>query len=100
MISTEGLAQVLPALGQDGGEPGQRAWMALAGMTARICGRYPAQRRAAGAALAAGGPDTASPGRLAGLLARRAGTGARSASGFLPRLAAAQVLLSGVSGGR
>lgn len=100
MISTEDLAQVLSALAQEGGEPGQRAWVVLAGMTARICGRYSAEGRAVEAACAAGGPDTAGLGRLAGLLAYRAGTDARFSSGFLPWLAAAQMLLSSASGGR
>lgn len=99
MPPIQALAQVLRALAHDGGEPGQRAWAALAGMTARICGRYSAEARAV-AACAAGGPDTASPRRLAGLLARRAGTDARFASGFLPWLAAAQALLASVPGGR
>jgi hypothetical protein len=88
------LAQVLPVLAHDAGEPGQRAWTALAGMTARICGRYSAEARAAAAATAAE-PEPASFGRAARLLARRADADARFASGFVPWLAAAQMLLPG-----
>jgi hypothetical protein len=89
------LAQVLPALTQGGSEPAQRAWTALAGMTARICGRYSAEARAVAAAAAATGPEPASFGHAAGLLARRADVDARFASGLVPWLAAAQMLLSG-----
>jgi hypothetical protein len=87
----QGLAQVLLALAQDGGEPGQRAWTALAGMTARICGRYSAEARA----VAAAEPEPASLGRAAGRLARRAEADARFALGFIPWLAAVQMLLPG-----
>ena len=94
------MTQVLTALAHDGGEPGQRAWSALAGMTTRICGRYSAEGRAVEAARAAGGSDPASLSGLARLLAQRAGSDARFASGFVPWLAAAQMLLSGLAGDR
>ena len=94
-MDAEVLADVLSALAQDGGEPGQRAWAALAGMTARIGGRYSAEGRAVEAACAASGQDPAGLGVLAGLLARRACNDARFASGFVPWLAAAQMLLPG-----
>ena len=55
MADAEALARVLTALARDSGEPGQRAWAALAGMTTRICGRYSAEGRAV----------TPSPGELA-----------------------------------
>jgi hypothetical protein len=100
MLDTEVLAQVLSALAQDGGEPGQRALAALAGMTTRICGRYSAEGRAAGAACAASEPDRALPGGLARLLAERARSDARFASGFVPWLAAAQMLLPDLPGQR
>ena len=100
MADTEVVAQVLSALAEEGGEPARRAWAALAGMTTRICGRYSAEGRAVEAARAAGKPDPASPGGLAGLLALRARNDARFASGFVPRLAAAQMLLPGRAGGR
>jgi hypothetical protein len=94
-VDAEALAQVLSALAQEGGEPAQRARAALTGMTARICGRYSAEGRAAGAAFAAGNPDPARLCRLAGLLACRACNDARFASGFIPWLAAVQMMLPG-----
>jgi hypothetical protein len=102
MADAEVLTQVLTALAHDGGEPGQRAWAALADMTTRICGRYSAEGRAvtAVAARAAGGSDPASLSSLAMLLAQRACRDARFASGFIPWLAAAQMLLSGLAGDR
>src|SRR5450755_1395043 len=54
------LEQVLPALARGiGGQAGQRAWTALPGMTARICGRFSAEARAAAAACAGGELDQA-----------------------------------------
>jgi hypothetical protein len=100
MLDIEVLAQVLSALARDGGEPGQRAWAALAGMTTRICGRYSAEGRAVEAACAAGEPDRALPAGLARLLIQRASSDTRFASGFVPWLAAAQMLLPGVPGER
>ena len=94
------MTQVLTALAHDGGEPGLRAWAALAGMTTRICGRYSAEGRAVEAARAAGRSDPASLSGLARLLAQRACSDARFASGFVPWLAAAQMLLSGLAGDR
>ena len=87
------VAPVLSALAQEDGEPARRAWAALAGMTARICGRYSAEARAVAAAQAAGTPDPARLGALAGYLARRARSDARFASAFGPWLAAADMLL-------
>jgi len=87
------VAPVLSALAQEDGEPARRAWAALAGMTARICGRYSAEARAAAdAARAAGTPDPARLGALAGHLARRARSDARFASAFEPWLTAADML--------
>jgi hypothetical protein len=63
-------------------------------MTARICGRYSAEARAVAAAATATEPKPASLSYVAGLLARRADADARFASGFLPWLAAAQMLLT------
>lgn len=104
MTDAEVLTQVLPALAHDGGEPGQRAWAALAGMTTRVCGRYSAEGRAIEAARAAGGSDPAVLRRLAGLLTQRAFSDARFASGFasgfVPWLAAARMLLPGLAGDR
>ena len=100
MADAEVLARVLTALAHDGGEPGQRAWAALADMTTGICGRYSAEGRAVAAARAACGSDPAGLASLAGLLARRARRDARFASGFVPWLAAAQMLLSGRAGDR
>jgi len=100
MTDAEVLTQVLPALAHEGGEPGQRAWAALAGMTTRICGRYSAEGRAIEAARAAGGSDPASFSGLAGLLTQRASSDARFASGFVPWLAAAQMLLPNLAGDR
>jgi hypothetical protein len=96
----EAVARVLSALAGEGGEPARRAWAALAGMTTRICGRYSAEGRAVEAARAAGKPDPASLGGVAGLLASRARHDARFASGFVPWLAAAQMLLPGRPGGQ
>jgi hypothetical protein len=96
MLDIEVLAQVLSALAHDGGEPGQRAWAALAGMTTRICGRYSAEGRAVEAACAASEPDRALPTDLARLLIQRARGDTRFASGFVPWLAAAQMLLPDV----
>jgi hypothetical protein len=100
MADPETVAQVLAALAEEGGEPGQRAWAALAGITARICGRYSAEARAVEAARAAGTPDPASLASLAGYLARRAHSDAGFASGFRPWLAAAHMLLPGPGAGR
>jgi hypothetical protein len=100
MAEAEVLTQVLSALAHDGGEPGQRAWATLAGMTTRICGRYSAQGRAVEAARAAGGSDPAVLRGLAGLLTQRTSGDARFASGFVPWLAAAQMLLPGLAGDR
>ena len=96
MLDIEVLAQVLSALAHNGGEPGQRAWAALAGMTTRICGRYSAEGRAVEAACAASEPDRALPAGLARLLIQRARSDTRFASGFVPWLAAAQMLLPDV----
>lgn len=87
------VASVLSALAQEDGEPAQRAWAVLAGVTARICGRYSAETRAVDAARAAGTPDPARLGTLAGHLARRARSDARFASAFEPWLTAAHMLL-------
>jgi hypothetical protein len=84
MLDVEVLAQVLSALAHDGGEPGQRAWAALAGMTTRICGRYSAQGRAVEAACAASEPDRGVSTSLARLLIQRARSDTRFASGFVP----------------
>jgi hypothetical protein len=97
MADTEVAAQVLSALAEQGGEPAQRAWAALAGMTTRICGRYSAEGHAVEAARASGS-DPASLGGLAGLLTERARSDPRFASGFVPWLAAAQMLLPGIEG--
>jgi hypothetical protein len=96
MLDIEVLAQVLSALARNGGEPGQRAWAALAGMTTRICGRYSAEGRAVEAACAASEPDRALPAGLARLLIQRARSDTRFASGFVPWLAATQMLLPDV----
>ena len=98
MADAEVLTRVLTALALDGGEPGQRAWAALAGITTRICGRYSAEGRAVAAARAAGGSDPAGLSSLARLLAQRACRDARFASRFIPWLAAGQMLLSGLAG--
>lgn len=98
MEEAEVLAHVLSALAHDSGEPGERAWAALTCMTCRICGRYSAECRAVRAARAACGSDTASLSGLAGLLTQRARSGSRFASGFVPWLAAAQMLLPGMAG--
>ncbi len=93
MPDTQALAQVLFALAQDAGEPGRRAWTALVGMTARICGRYSAEASAVAATAAAIEPEPASLSRTAGLLVRRASADAGFASGYVPWLTAAQMLL-------
>ena len=98
MADDETVARVLSAHAGEGGEPARRAWAAMAGMTTRLCGRYSAEARAVAAARAAGDPDPASLGAVAGLLARRARHDARFASGFVPWLAAAQMLLPGRPG--
>jgi hypothetical protein len=95
MMDAQAVARVLSALAGDDGEPGQRAWTVLAGMTTRMCGPYSAEARAVAAARGAAGPDPAAFGRAAGLLARRAQADARFAAGFGPWLGAAQMLLSG-----
>jgi hypothetical protein len=100
MLDIEVLAQVLSALAHNGGEPGQRAWDALAGMTTRICGRYSAEARVVEAAFAASEPDRALPTGLARLLIQRARSDSRFASGFVPWLAVAQMLLPDVLGER
>jgi hypothetical protein len=100
MLDIEGLAQVLSALAHSDGEPGQRAWAALAGMTTRICGRYSKEARAVEAACAASQPGPAVPVGLARLLIQRAHSDTRFASGFVPWLAAAQMLLPGIPGER
>ena len=96
MLDIEVLARVLSALVHSGGEPSQRAWAALAGMTTRICGRYSAEGRAVEAACAVSEPDRALLIGLAQLLIQRARSDARFASGFVPWLAAAQMLLPDV----
>ena len=100
MLDIEVLAQVLSALAHNGGEPGQRAWAALGGMTTRICGRYSAEGRAVEAAFAASEPDRALLTGLARLLIQRARSDTLFASGFVPWLAAAQMLLPDVPGER
>lgn len=100
MLDIEVLAQVLSALAHSEGEPGQRAWAALAGMTTRVCGRYSAEGRAVEGVCAAGEPDRAVSAGLARLLIHRARSDARFASGFVPWLAAAQMLLPDVPGER
>jgi hypothetical protein len=100
MADAEVLTRVLTALAHQDGEPAQRAWAALAGMTTRICGRYSAEGRAVASARAAGGSDPASLRSLARLLAQRACSDARFASGFVPWLTAAQMLLAGQAGDR
>lgn len=100
MLDIGVLAQVLSALAHSDGEPGQRAWAALAGMTTRICGRYSKEARAVEAACAASEPDPAVPIGLARLLIQRARSDTRYASGFVPWLAAAQILLADVPGER
>jgi hypothetical protein len=93
------LEQVLPALARGvGGQAGQRAWMALPGMTARICGRFSAEARAAAAACAGGELDQTALSGMATLLARRARTDPRFASGLVPWLAAARMLLADEDG--
>ncbi len=99
-MDIEVLAQVLSAFAHSEGEPGQRAWAALAGMNTRICGRYSAEGRAVEAVCAAGEPDRAVSAGLARLLIHRARSDARFASGFVPWLAAAQMLLPDVPGER
>ncbi len=98
MVDIEVLAQVLSALPHDDGEPGQRAWTALAGMTRLICGRYSAEGRAVEVVCAASEPDRGLPAGLARLLIQRAHSDTRFASGFIPWLAAAQMLLPDVPG--
>jgi len=98
MLDIEVLAQVLSALVHSDGEPGQRAWAALAGMTTRICGRYSKEARAVEAACGASESDHAVSTGLARLLIQRARSDARFASGFVPWLAAAQMLLPDVPG--
>ena len=100
MLDIEVLAQLLSTLAHDGGEPGQRAWAALAGMTTRICGRYSAEGRAVEAAYTASEPDRALPTGLARLLIQRTRSDTQFASGFVPWLAAAQMLLCDVPGER
>lgn len=91
-LDAEGLAEDLAALAQTAaGEAAQRAWHMLPGMTVRACGRFSAEARAVNAARAGTGPDGFSD--LAAVLARRARTDRRFACGFLPWLAAAQLLL-------
>jgi hypothetical protein len=79
-------------------EIGQRAWAALAGMTTWICGRYSAEARAIKVFCTVSEPDRALSTYLARLLIQRARSDARFASGFVPWLAAAQMLLSGILG--
>lgn len=97
-MDAEVLAGVLSALASAGGEPGQRAWTALAGMTVRTCGRYSAEGRAVETACDARGHDRANLGGLARLVARRADSDARFAAVFIPWLAAVQMLLPGLPG--
>jgi hypothetical protein len=93
MADAEVLTRELSTLARDSRESSQRAWAALTGMTTRVCGRYSAEGRAVAAAAAAGGPDPVCLVSLAGLLARRADNDDRFAAGFVPWLAAAQLLL-------
>src|SRR5579875_3504377 len=89
------LAQVLTALAQGaGGQAGQRAWTALAGMTARICGRDNAETRAVEAARTGTGPDPAGIADLAARLARQAGHDPAFAAALEPWLSAVQILLA------
>jgi hypothetical protein len=87
------LAQLLQALAQGSGKPERRAWAALSGMTVRICGRFSAEARAVDAASAADAPDRAAFSSLADVLSGRARTDPGFASGFVPWLGAAQMLL-------
>lgn len=97
MLDIEVLARVLSALVHSGEGPGQRAWAALAGMTTRICGRYSAEGRAVEAACAVSEPaDRVLSTGLAQLLIQRTRSDTRFASGFVPWLAAAQMLLPDV----
>jgi hypothetical protein len=89
---------VLQALAPIGGEPEQRAWTALSGMTARICGRFSVEARAIAAASAADALDPAAFCALVGLLSARARSDPRFASGFVPWLGAAKMLLPGPAG--
>lgn len=89
-LDAEGLARDLAALAQgSGGEAALRAWMALAGMTTRICGRFSAEARAVQAARSEERPDPDRFSGLAAVLAQRARTDRRFACGFLPWLSAA-----------
>ena len=63
-------------------------------MAARTCGRYSAEARAVAAVAAAIEPEPASLSDVAGLLARRADADDQFASGFVPWLAVARILLS------
>ena len=95
MIDADVLEQVLPALARGGGgQAGQRAWMTLPSMTARICGRFSKEARAVAAACAGDKPDPAGLSGMAALLAERARTDPRFASILVPWLAAARILLA------
>src|ERR1039457_715686 len=87
------LSEVLTALAQGaGGEAGPRAWAALAGLTARICGYGSAEAQAVEAAST--GSEPGRPGALADLLAQRADADPGFAAAFRPWLSAAQLLLA------
>lgn len=95
MIDADVLEQVLAALARGGGgQAGQRAWMTLPSMTARICGRFSKEARAVAAACAGDKPDPAGLSGMAALLAERARTDPRFASILVPWLAAARILLA------
>jgi hypothetical protein len=87
------LSEVLTALAQGaGGEAGRRAWAALAGLTARICGHGSAEAQAVEAAST--GSEPGRPSALADLLAQRADADPGFAAAFRPWLSAAQLLLA------
>src|ERR1017187_9113105 len=99
MIDEDVLEQVLQALARgSGGQVGQRAWMTLPSMTARICGRFSKEARAVATARAGDKPDPAGLSGVAALLTGRARTDPRFASILVPWLAAARILLAGEDG--
>jgi hypothetical protein len=99
MIDADVLGQVLSALARGaGGEAGQRARIALPGMTARLCGRFSAEARAAEMACVRGEPDQGGLSGVAALLAVRARADPGFASALVPWLAAARMLLAAGDG--
>ena len=99
MIDEDVLEQVLQALARgSGGQVGQRAWMTLPSMTARICGRFSKEARAVATARAGDKPDPVGLSDVAALLTGRARTDPRFASILVPWLAAARMLLAAEDG--